>query len=227
MSETPTLSATARDGQGTRDARRLRRQGRIPGILYGHGEANQPLVLDELQLERALGTPAQVFKVLVDGREVPALVKDVQYGTFGKQLVHVDLLRVDLSEEIEVEVPLEFVGTPKGLEEGGVFETRLTALGVACRADAIPDQITVEVAELDMGDQLHVSDIVLPRGLRLVTDEQESVCGVVETRVTLTAEEEEAAAEGEAAESEGEGEGEGGEAAGTEGESESKPTTED
>lgn len=199
MSQT-TLTATARREHGSRAVRRLRREGRVPAILYGHDQPNETVSLDARQLARALDTPAQVFSIEIDGVAVPALVKEVQYETYGKHVVHVDLMRVDLSQEVEVEVHLEFLGTPKGLSEGGSFETRTVTVRVACRADAIPDKITVDISGLGVGDHLSASDIVVPEGVRVVDDAHEAICGVVETRVAaLETPAEAAPAAGEAA----------------------------
>ncbi|HEU5456035.1 MAG TPA: 50S ribosomal protein L25, partial [Nocardioides sp.] len=119
MPKPSVLKTHPRPGTGSAAARRLRAESRIPVNVYGHGEANQNLALDEHELELALHTSTQVFTLAIGGAEQPCLVKSVQYDTFGQRVLHVDFARVSLTEEVEVEVALDITGTPKGAAEGG------------------------------------------------------------------------------------------------------------
>ncbi len=196
------LKAEIREGVGSRSSRKARSSGRTPANIYGHGEGNQALSLDAHALDLAFDTPAQVFTLDIAGAQQACLVKEVQYDTFGQVILHVDFARIDLSEEVEVEVALHTVGTAKGTLEGGTLTIQHPTLLVRCRADAIPDEIQVDVTDLAMGASIHAGEIALPEGV--VLDEAEQNAGtpmitvfaprVVEEEVT---DEDEAPVEGE------------------------------
>ena len=161
------LQTHPRPGTGSADARRLRAASRIPVNVYGHGEANQNLALDEHDLELALHTSTQVFTLSIGGKEQPCLVKSVQYDTFGQRVLHVDFARVSLTEEVEVEVALDITGTPKGVAEGGQIVVLHPAVWVRCLASAIPDSLPVDITPLMMGQAIHAREIALPAGVTL------------------------------------------------------------
>jgi large subunit ribosomal protein L25 len=197
------LKTSARTGSGSADARRQRRQGEVPVIVYGHGEKNQSLLVPEHDLDLALASPAQVFTLEIGKKKQSCLVKNVQYDTFGQKILHVDFTRVSLTEEVEVEVELEFAGEAVGLIAGGTLAVHHPALWVRCRADAIPDSIVVDVTHLEMGHAVHAGEIELPSGVRLDDDKQketDQIVGVLVPRAEEPEEEapEEGAVEGEA-----------------------------
>lgn len=166
------LETAAREGKGSRIARRKRREGRVPVEIYGHGEQNKSLTVDSHALRLALGTPAQVFTLVIDGKDEPCLVREVQYDTFGQHVLHVDFARVDLSEEVHVDVVLEMVGRARGVsEEGGTLVVHHPSVSVVCRADAIPESIALNVSDLALGDSLDAGEISFPPGVWL--DEHE------------------------------------------------------
>lgn len=212
MSDNPVLEATRRDAQGTRAVNRLRRAGHVPAVIYGHGEENLAVALPSHALELAFRSPSQIFVLQLEGSESPCLVKEVQYDTYGQDIMHVDFLRVDLSEEVEVEVEIEVFGEAKGQLEGGVIDVAQHQLSVACRADSIPDVIRIDVSELGIGDTIHEDDVVLPAGVRILGDANAIVVSCHE-QVVVAAEEESAegeeGVEGEGAEGAAEGEGAG------------------
>ena len=192
MSKPSVLQTHSRPAIGSASARRLRAESRIPVNVYGHGEANQNLALDEHALELALHTATQVFTLSIAGKEQPCLVKSVQYDTFGQRVLHVDFARVSLTEEVEVEVALEISGTPKGVAEGGQVVIMHPAIWVRCLASAIPDVLVVDISPLVMGQAIHAREIALPTGVSLDTKKmnpEDQIVGVVAPRI------EEAAAE--------------------------------
>lgn len=170
MSQMPNLTAEPRDALGSRASRKARAVGRTPANLYRAGEENQSVTLDSHGLELALATPAQVFEIELSGTKQPCLVREVQYDTYGQQVLHVDFARVALDEEVGVEVPFEIRGTPKGVADGGTLSIQHQALMVRCKAGSIPDQLIIDVTSLGVSDSFKAGDIELPEGLSLDTD---------------------------------------------------------
>ncbi len=215
MADNPTFTTQPRQNTGSRPSREARNAGQIPVNLYGKGESNESLLVDGHALEMALLGPSQIFQLLVGDVDQACLVREVQYDTFGQKVLHVDFTRVDLSEEVEVDVILEVKGTPKGAAEGGILTTLRAALSVRCRADSIPENFVVDVSELEIGQAIHAGDIELPAGVVLDTgkqEEDESMVSVIAPRIVE--EEEEEVLEGEEGEEGEEGaEGEEGEEA--------------
>jgi large subunit ribosomal protein L25 len=165
---TPTLiKTTARDGSGSQASRRERAAGLIPAIIYGHGQDNVQCKVDGHDLALAFSSSDQVFNLEVAGKKESCLVKEVQYDTFGQRILHVDFSRIDLSEQVAVEVVLEFRGDPAGVSAGGTRIVHHPKLSVNCRADSIPDVITIDVAALEIGDSLHAGEVELPSGVTL------------------------------------------------------------
>ena len=208
MPKPSVLQTHPRTGLGSAAARRLRAAARIPVNVYGHGEANQNLALDEHALELALHTATQVFTLAIGGQEQPCLVKSVQYDTFGQRVLHVDFARVSLTEEVEVEVALEITGTPKGAAEGGQVVVLHPAIWVRCLASAIPDSLPVDITPLMMGDAILAKDVALPSGVTLDTKKMnpdDQIVAVVAPRIEEVPAAPEAAApvEGAAAPAEG------------------------
>jgi large subunit ribosomal protein L25 len=164
------LKAEARKGLGSKHAAKLRLTGKIPAIIYGHKQEPEAVVFDEHDFTEGLHHGYRLFDVEFDGKKEKLLIKDVQYDYLGKKIIHADLIRVDLSEKVKVEVPLVFKGAAAGISEGGVLEEHLDHIEVECAVTDIPKAIDVLVKNLKMGDSLHVRDIVLPEGVGLVTD---------------------------------------------------------
>lgn len=217
--QTPTLPASNRDKLGSRYSQRLRAEGRLPVVLYGHGEAPSHLHIDRHETTKLLNHAAHLLTLDIDGKSESCLVKSVQYDHLGDKILHLDLTRVDLTEEVELEIYLEFTGEPEAaLEEGFVVSHPTQSVNIKCRADAIPESITVNVEPLTTDTPLTVADIQLPPGVQ-ITDDPETVVASISYVQELPEPEEEEAAEGaepevigEAAEGE-EGEAEGGEEA--------------
>lgn len=188
------LKVSKREGLGTRQCRTLRKAGLIPGIIYGHKRPPEAVSLSHHDIEVALLHGERVLEVDVEGAEQNVMVKDVQYDTFGQQILHVDLARVSLDERVTVTVPIVLRGTPAGLEDGGVLQQAAAELSLECTVRSIPDEIRASVVDLKIGDSLLMKDLALPEGAVLQGDPESMVCNV-----TVVAEEvEEAAPEEEA-----------------------------
>jgi large subunit ribosomal protein L25 len=177
------LSAEVRDGTGKGVNRKLRAQGKIPGVLYGMREAPKSIALDPSALNRLLHKSGAGLNTLIDlqvgGAQQTVLVKALQRDPVTGVYLHVDFYRLDLTRLITVEVPVQLVGRAKGLENGGILDHPLREIEVECLPTAIPERIEVDVSGLDVGDSLHVSDLVLPAGVTLKTDPALSVASVV------------------------------------------------
>lgn len=210
--ETPSMQAQKRDRLGSRYARRLRAQGMLPGVVYGHQEAPVAIAVDSKEMLTQLHHGQRVFKIQVDGQAELCLVKDLQFGVMGDDVIHIDFTRVDLDEKVTVNLVLKYIGNPRGLEkEGAILRTVTDSIEVECRAtDIMSEVFEVDISELDAGEYLTAGEIRLPSGFELISDPEMMV-----VRVAFVAEEvEEVPAEGE----EGEPEIIGGAAGGDEGE---------
>jgi len=180
------LKLIKREKLGSRAARRLRDQGLVPGIVYGHGEPNVPVSVNRHDIELAVQHGERLLKAEVDGREDNFLIKDVQYDYLGHHIIHVDLARVRLDERVHVTVPIVLRGTPVGVDsEGGVLTQHLDELECECLVTDIPEELRVQVSELHVDDVLRVADLELPQGMRALTDPETVVASV-----TVVAEEE-------------------------------------
>jgi len=167
MEKTLRLTATIREHTGSKAAARERKKGRIPAIVYGHKKEPVAISLDAHNLAEGLHHGHRLMDVQVGKKTQKMLVKDLQYDYLGKNIIHVDLMRVSAGETIKVTVPIELKGTAKGTHEGGVISEHTDHLEIECQAAEIPENIVVSVADMDVGDTLHASDIELPAGTRL------------------------------------------------------------
>lgn len=187
--------AAKNQGTGSRVARRLRAQGRIPAIVYGHKEPPQPISLSRGDVWLMIKKSAHLAELKIGDKSEMALVKEIQWDHLGKEIIHLDFARVDAEERVHTEVKLETHGHAPGLNEGGVLEFLTHSLPIVCRAGAIPDSIQIEIGELHLGDSVHVRDLVLPEGVSADIDPDVLLLHVVGRSV-----EAEAAPAGEAAE---------------------------
>lgn len=172
------LQAEPRQTHGTHAARRLRRTGKLPAIIYGHGEAPEKVAVPVREFSMLVEHGARVVELQVDDAKRQVLIKEVQFDYLGIEPVHVDFTRVDLNERVEVRVPLEFRGTPVGVNEGGLLDHDMVDIEVESLVLEIPASIRVNVAELRLGDSLHVKDLELPPNVKAVTPGETLVCSV-------------------------------------------------
>jgi large subunit ribosomal protein L25 len=226
--DTTTLALSARDPEGSRSARRLRRGGLVPGVIYGGGEDPQHFAVDARILRNTLAHAGQVIEVAVDGgSRTNVLIKDVQRHPVRGEAVHVDLLRVRMDVAIHATVQLEFTGAAEapGVVEGGIFNQELRELNIEALPGDIPDSISYDVSGLEMNATVTLDVLTAPQGVTLL-DETETVIATItpptvepveeeiETETELVGEGvegEEAEAQPEAAAEEGEQQGDSGE----------------
>src|SRR5271166_6541912 len=166
-STTTKLNVNSRGAEGSRAARRLRRSGRVPGVLYGGKGESQGFDADARELRVALAGSGAVLDLSVDGEKAtPVVLKEAQRDPVRGQTVHVDMLRVRLDEEIHAVVPLELTGADEapGVKEGGVLEQITRELNVQALPTAIPESIVHEVGELEIGETIVLSAVSSPAG---------------------------------------------------------------
>lgn len=177
--KTLTLEATERTNLGTSNARRLRRGGLIPVVLYGKKQPNVNFSVTREALDDVLRSHGRILDIkLPAGTTEKAILKEIQWDTYGEHVYHVDLGRVALDDKIALKVHLKFTGEPKGLAAGGHLEIHLHEANIECLAGDIPDFIKVDVAHLELDDQIRVKDLVLPKGTRMLENEEIAVAGV-------------------------------------------------
>jgi large subunit ribosomal protein L25 len=170
-------------------ARKVRSKGQIPGVLYGRKGEPLPVSFNEKELMTSLDKERRRNTVLTlnvsqpgksgQGEQVTAMVRDAQINPLSRRLVHVDFLRIDLNEEVEVTVPLVLTGKAVGTTNGGNLHQSMHRVPIAAKPAAIPTKIEVDVTPLDIGDALHVSDIKLGEGVRVLLDAKEGIASVV------------------------------------------------
>ncbi len=173
------LKAEKRESLGTRASRRLRRDGRLPAVVYGHQQEAMNVTLPLQETLDHLRRGAHLFSIQVDGSAEQVLLKDVQYDHLGDEILHVDLFRVNLDEDITSEVSVHLVGEPKGIKAGGVLSLIRDSIEVTCRVRDLPDEIEVDVSGMDVGDVLHIGEITLPEGVRLADPDDDFTIATV------------------------------------------------
>lgn len=213
MSEVLNLVAERRERAGKGAARAARRAGRIPGVIYGAKKDPVMINLDPKALNKELnkaGFFATLFDVEIDGKKERALPRDVQYDPVTDRAIHIDLLRVSAATAVTVNVPVSFINEEQspGLTKGGVLNVVRYEIELNCRADAIPQELELDLSSLDLGDSAHFSMITLPDGVEPTITDRDFTVATIAAPSAVKSE----AAEAAEAEAEGEGEGEGGDA---------------
>lgn len=194
-SQTATVTAESRTQLGSRANKRLRDSGMLPGVIYGHKLDTLPITLPKKEVVGHLAHGTHLFSLSLSGQSENVLVKDVQYDHLNREVIHVDFARVDLNERVEVTVPLELKGTPKGEADNGVLQQMVSELEIECVVTDIPDVIRHNVSDMGIDDVVHIRDLKLPDGVKVLQDEDLIVA-------TVRLIEEETQAEGESAEPE-------------------------
>jgi large subunit ribosomal protein L25 len=191
------LHVKKREILGKRNNARLRREGHLPAVLYGHGEEPVSLALAASEFEASLRHGAKVVDLDGDASG-KALLQDVQWDTFYQQVLHVDLLRVRAGERVTVEVPIELRGEAPGTRDGGVVEQPIHSIEIEVALDVIPDKLHLNINHLEIDGSLTAKDIIdLPEGATILSDEDEVIVHCV-----LPEAEDEVSEEGESAEPE-------------------------
>jgi large subunit ribosomal protein L25 len=179
MADAPAkLAVSSREAAGSRAARRLRRSGRVPGVLYGGDGEPVAFDVDARELRIALASVGAVLDLSVDGQKAtPVVLKEAQRDPVRGQTTHVDMLRVRLDEAIHAVVPLELTGTEDapGVKEGGVLEQITRELNVEALPTAIPESVVHHIGEMQIGETIALSAVVMPQGVTLLDDAEETI----------------------------------------------------
>ena len=203
------LKANRRDAAGKGAARKLRSTGQVPGVVYGHGMEPVPVAVDGRELYHVLHTDAGsnvLIDLAVGSDRHLTLAREIQRDHVRGQFLHVDFLEVRRDEKIHVDVPVELVGESHGVKEGGVVEHHLWEIRVQCLPGDVPERIEGDITKLGISESLKVSELVLPPGVEVLTDTDETVVSVVPPPIIQVEEEvAEEALEGEEAEVPAEG----------------------
>jgi large subunit ribosomal protein L25 len=197
MAESVVLVAQERQGKGTRAARRLRKQGQIPAVVYGHGEGTVSVVLPADELARAIRQGARVIDLKQGEKVQKALIRELQWDPLGHDILHADFARVSADERITLDVRIELRGTAPGVTAGGVLVQQIHNLHVECSVVNVPESIRASVAELQMDQILYVRDLVLPEGVVVKNDPDTIVVQVTQKMVEAEAPVEAAAEQAE------------------------------
>jgi large subunit ribosomal protein L25 len=170
MAKIHTISVKLRDTHGKRRNRRLRDTGHVPAVLYGHKQAAQSLTLSADELDAAVRHGNRFVELQGDIKE-KAFIKEVQWNTWGNQILHVDFARVSEHEKVHVTVPVELRGESPGTKDGGVVKHVLHSIELECEAASVPEKIDVNINHLEFNQTFHVSDLELPAGAKALIDE--------------------------------------------------------
>jgi large subunit ribosomal protein L25 len=183
MMEQITIAAKPRSQTGTHAVNKLRREGKVPGVVYGHQFTDPlPIVIEGRDLRSALTghNINSVFTLQIEGRgATPVMVHERQLDIISHHLLHIDLYAVDLAQAVEANVPVVAVGNAPGVKEGGVLDLVLREIAVEALPGSIPGQIEVDVSELNIGDNIHVRELRVPEGVKIVEDADDIVLSVL------------------------------------------------
>lgn len=196
-----TLNAQVRAERGKNAMRRLRREGYVPAVLYGHGDSNQALAVRAQELDKLIASVA-VENTIIDlkidgGAPTTILVREIQQHPTKPHILHIDFFQIHAGEKIQLDIPIRLHGTPVGVREsGGVLQEVLRELRVECFPRDIPEAVDLEIGDLGIGDTIHVRDVTL-EDVVILNDEDLVIATVAAPSVADLPEDEEAAEEGE------------------------------
>ncbi len=170
MSSIIAIEAQNRTANGTGGARATRREGLVPGVVYGSNKENQYFSIDPRSIAKELYIPgffSRLFSLVIDGKAQTVLAKDIQLHPITDAPMHIDFLRVAKDAKIHVNIPVHVINDDKapGVKKGGIVNIIRHSLEVICPADSIPSEITIDLSGLDAGHAIHLTDITLPKGV--------------------------------------------------------------
>jgi large subunit ribosomal protein L25 len=206
-----TLQALDRTEKKTANARRLRKAGKIPAVIYGHNPP-ETISVDEKEFSKKFHSVSEntIINIKTEKKDYDVLVRDYQEDMLSGRIIHIDFYEIEQGKELTTNVPVHLEGAAPGVREGGILEQRLHTLEIQCLPQDLPEYFTVDVSSLTIGDSVHVGALEVPKGVQILNMEDQVICVVTTQKLVLEPEEEEE--EGEEALGE-EGEAEEGEAA--------------
>ncbi len=179
MAEATKLAAEPRKERGKGHARRIRRTGKLPAVIYGHKQESIPLTVENDAVRSVIRRGVRVVDLQLGGKLEKCLIREVQWDAVGREVIHVDFTRVSEDERIRITVPLTLKGTAPGINAGGVLDQPLHTLEIECLAIAVPDSIRVNIQELQLEQAIHLKDVQLPEGVKAFGDPDAVVVQVV------------------------------------------------
>ncbi len=198
---TASLSASTRPGTGKGVARTLRRNGQVPGVIYGHAREAQAIAVPTRELERLLEkieAGSTVIELAIDGKQSRTLIREIQRHPFKRELLHIDFQELVAGEKVTVKVPLVLVGTAEGVRlSGGIMDQPLRELEIEVDPAAIPNHIDVDISALTLGASIHVRDLKIAAGIEVLTDADATICVCAAPRAAVEAAATESAAPAE------------------------------
>ncbi len=193
--KTPVLKAEKRERLGSKYSQRLREQGGLPAIVYGHKETPVPVTLDAHTALAMIHKGEKVFMLDVDGgaSDQIVLLKDVQFDYMGTNIIHCDLARIHMDERIHTKVPVNLIGEPEGMSVlGAVLMHPTMELEIECLVTELPEKVDVDISELQMGQSISAGDVTLPsESMKLITDSHGIVAQIIISGAAKSAEAEE------------------------------------
>ena len=188
---TASLNATIRAENGKGAARKIRQAGNIPSVIYGHGREPMSLTINARETDKLLtriATGSTVIELDVAGKVSRTLIREIQRHPYKKMIMHIDFQELVVGETISMYCPIVFVGIPDGVRsEGGILDQVLHQLHIAVDPASIPNHIDVDVTHLKVGKSLHVADLVLPAGVKVLDDPGSTICVVGQSRASIEA----------------------------------------
>lgn len=179
MAEAELLNVEKRQALGKNRVKRLRQAGAIPAVLYGHGQEAVSLQLSADDFAAAMRHGARVLN-LRGAVNQQALIREVQWDTWGQEVLHIDFTRVSAHEKVSIEVAIELRGEAPGIKEGGIVEQVIHSLELECEATSIPESIEVNVNHLNLGESISVKDLELPKGATVLGDPEQTAVQCIE-----------------------------------------------
>ena len=178
-----TLKAQSRQDTGKNVTRKMRAAGRIPAVVYGHGEETRMLSVDAHEVDilfKRVHWENTIIDLDIEGEKAPVrtLVREVQAHAHRPFIFHVDFQQIHAGEQLHVQVPVRLIGNAPGLKHGGVLMQTITDLTVICTPDNIPESIDVDISGLEINDAIHLRDITLPEGVEAEIDADSTICSV-------------------------------------------------
>ena len=189
-----TLEVSGRDGTGKSAVRKLRQQGKVPGVVYGGHRDPVAIIVDRKAItdliQKSEHGVRSVFLLKMAGTDQQrhAMIKDIQINPISRKMMHVDFIRVVMDEVVRVSVPVVITGSPIGVREGGLLDFQVRELHVECLPNAIPDKVEIDISELGIHHYFRISDLPLPQGVKVLDDPNRVVVGVTHQRAEVVPE---------------------------------------
>jgi len=189
-----TLEVSGRDGTGKSAVRKLRQQGKVPGVVYGGHRDPVAIIVDRKAItdliQKSEHGVRSVFLLKMAGTDQQrhAMIKDIQIDPISRKMMHVDFIRVVMDEVVRVSVPVVITGSPIGVREGGLLDFQVRELHVECLPKAIPDKVEIDISELGIHHYFRISDLPLPEGVKVLDDPNRVVVGVTHQRAEVVPE---------------------------------------